>query len=124
MAHRTAMLVSRVCHDLVSPVGAVMNGLEILEDEPDASMRADAMRLVNTSAEQAAARLQFARIDAVRNDGNGILEAIATKIFRFGRTKGVQTIRFVKIFGFEQASGQFLLPARMIQRPGLKHSVR
>jgi histidine phosphotransferase ChpT len=57
-----ALLVSRVCHDLVSPVGAVMNGLEILEDEPDASMRADAMRLVNSSAAQAAARLQFARI--------------------------------------------------------------
>lgn len=57
-----ALLVSRVCHDLVSPVGAVMNGLEILEDERDAGMRADAMRLVTSSAEQAAARLQFARI--------------------------------------------------------------
>jgi histidine phosphotransferase ChpT len=57
-----ALLVSRVCHDLVSPVGAVMNGLEILEDEPDAAMRTDAMRLVISSAEQAAARLQFARI--------------------------------------------------------------
>jgi histidine phosphotransferase ChpT len=39
-----------------------MNGLEILEDERDAGMRADAMRLVSSSAEQAAARLQFARI--------------------------------------------------------------
>lgn len=57
-----ALLVSRVCHDLVSPVGAVMNGLEVLEDERDAAMRADAMRLVASSAEQAAARLQFARI--------------------------------------------------------------
>ena len=28
-----ALLVSRVCHDLVSPVGAVVNGLEVLEDE-------------------------------------------------------------------------------------------
>ena len=57
-----ALLVSRVCHDLVSPVGAVVNGLEILEDERDATMRADALRLVASSAEQAAARLQFARI--------------------------------------------------------------
>jgi histidine phosphotransferase ChpT len=56
------LLVSRVCHDLVSPVGAVMNGLEVLEDERDAAMRADAMKLVATSAAQAAARLQFARI--------------------------------------------------------------
>src|SRR5271154_5058325 len=57
-----ALLVSRVCHDLVSPVGAVVNGLEILEDERDATMRADALKLVTSSAEQAAARLQFARI--------------------------------------------------------------
>jgi len=57
-----AMLVSRVCHDLVSPVGAVVNGLEVLEDERDAAMRADALKLVASSAEQAAARLQFARI--------------------------------------------------------------
>jgi len=54
--------VSRVCHDLVSPVGAVVNGLEVLEDERDAGMRADALKLVTSSAEQAAARLQFARI--------------------------------------------------------------
>jgi len=57
-----ALLVSRVCHDLVSPVGAVVNGLEVLEDETDVTMRADALRLVAASAEQAAARLQFARI--------------------------------------------------------------
>jgi histidine phosphotransferase ChpT len=57
-----ALLVSRVCHDLVSPVGAVVNGLEVLEDETDAAMRADALRLVGASAEQAAARLQFARV--------------------------------------------------------------
>lgn len=57
-----ALLVSRVCHDLVSPVGAVVNGLEVLEDERDAAMRADALKLVISSAEQAAARLQFARI--------------------------------------------------------------
>ena len=57
-----ALLVSRVCHDLVSPMGAVVNGLEILEDERDPTMRADALKLVGSSAEQAAARLQFARI--------------------------------------------------------------
>jgi len=57
-----ALLVSRVCHDLVSPVGAVVNGLEVLEDERDAAMRADALKLVVSSAEQAASRLQFCRI--------------------------------------------------------------
>lgn len=57
-----ALLVSRVCHDLVSPVGAVVNGLEVLEEERDAALRVDALKLVTSSAALAAARLQFARI--------------------------------------------------------------
>ena len=58
----SALLVSRVCHDLVGPLGAVVNGLEVLEDERDAAMRADALKIVTSSAEQALARLQFMRI--------------------------------------------------------------
>jgi histidine phosphotransferase ChpT len=58
----SAYLVSRVCHDLVGPLGAVVNGLEVLEDERDAAMRADALKIVTSSAEQALARLQFMRI--------------------------------------------------------------
>ena len=42
----SAYMVSRVCHDLVSPLGAVVNGLEVLEDERDAAMRADALKIV------------------------------------------------------------------------------
>jgi histidine phosphotransferase ChpT len=57
-----ALMVSRVCHDLVGPLGAVVNGMEVLEDERDAAMRADAIRLVTSSAEQALARIQFMRI--------------------------------------------------------------
>jgi histidine phosphotransferase ChpT len=57
-----AFLVSRVCHDLVGPMGAVVNGLEVLEDERDAGMRADALKIVSSSAGQALARLQFLRI--------------------------------------------------------------
>lgn len=58
----SAFLVSRVCHDLVGPLGAVMNGLEVLEDERDAAMRADALKIVTSSAAQALARLQFMRL--------------------------------------------------------------
>jgi histidine phosphotransferase ChpT len=58
----SAFLVSRVCHDLVGPLGAVVNGLEVLEDERDAAMRADALKIVTSSASQALARLQFLRI--------------------------------------------------------------
>lgn len=59
-----ALLCSRVCHDLISPVGAIVNGLEVLEDEDedDAEMQAHAMALIRQSAAQASAKLQFARL--------------------------------------------------------------
>jgi len=57
-----ALMVSRVCHDLVGPLGAVVNGMEVLEDERDPTMRADAIKLVTMSADQALARIQFMRI--------------------------------------------------------------
>ena len=58
----SALMVSRVCHDLVGPLGAVINGLEVLEDERDAQMREEALKLVTSSANQALARIQFMRI--------------------------------------------------------------
>lgn len=57
-----ALLCSRVCHDVISPVGAIVNGLEVLDDENDASMRDFALDLIRKSAKQASARLQFARL--------------------------------------------------------------
>jgi len=57
-----ALLCSRVCHDVISPVGAVANGLEVLEDEEDETMREVAMDLVRRSARQASAKLQFCRL--------------------------------------------------------------
>src|SRR5687767_884177 len=57
-----ALLCSRVCHDVISPVGAIANGLEVLEDEDDEEMKRTAMDLVRRSARQASAKLQFCRI--------------------------------------------------------------
>ena len=57
-----ALLCSRVCHDVINPVGAIVNGLEVLEDEDDASMKAFALDLIKKSSRTASARLQFARI--------------------------------------------------------------
>jgi histidine phosphotransferase ChpT len=57
-----ALLCSRVCHDVISPVGAIVNGLEVLAEEKDSSMRDFALELINKSAKTASARLQFARI--------------------------------------------------------------
>ena len=57
-----ALLCSRVCHDVISPVGAIVNGLEVLEDETDPSMREVAMELIKKSANSASAKLQFCRL--------------------------------------------------------------
>src|SRR5208283_3103166 len=57
-----ALLCSRVCHDVISPVGAIINGLEVLDGEDDAEMRTVAMELIKKSAAAASARLQFCRL--------------------------------------------------------------
>jgi histidine phosphotransferase ChpT len=57
-----ALLCSRVCHDVISPVGAIVNGLEVLEDEKDPEMREVAIELIKKSANAASARLQFCRL--------------------------------------------------------------
>jgi histidine phosphotransferase ChpT len=57
-----ALLCSRVCHDVISPVGAIVNGLEVLEDEKDETMKKHALDLIKKSATQASARLQFSRL--------------------------------------------------------------
>lgn len=57
-----ALLCSRVCHDVISPVGAIANGLEVLESEKDPDMRGFAMDLIKKSTGVASARLQFCRL--------------------------------------------------------------
>jgi histidine phosphotransferase ChpT len=80
-----ALLCSRVCHDVISPVGALNNGIELL-DEGGADE--DAMNLIRTSARNASARLQFARIafGAAGSAGmmidTGDAEAVATGYLR------------------------------------------
>jgi histidine phosphotransferase ChpT len=57
-----ALLCSRVCHDLISPVGAIVNGLEVLEEEKDESTKQFALDLIKKSSRTASAMLQFCRI--------------------------------------------------------------
>jgi histidine phosphotransferase ChpT len=57
-----ALLCSRVCHDIISPVGAIANGLELLDENSDKETHELAMNLIKSSAANASARLQFARI--------------------------------------------------------------
>ncbi|MEX0753289.1 MAG: histidine phosphotransferase family protein [Xanthobacteraceae bacterium] len=57
-----ALLCSRVCHDLISPVGAIVNGLEVLEEGKDEETKTFALDIIRRNARNASARLQFCRL--------------------------------------------------------------
>ena len=88
-----ALLCSRVCHDVISPVGAIINGLEVLDEEKDAEMRGFALDLIKKSAEQASARLQFCRLafgaagSAGASIDTGDAEKVARGLFGGERTQ-------------------------------------
>lgn len=58
----SALLCSRLCHDLISPVGAIANGIEILNDEDDEMMRQEVLKLLEHSAVVTSNRLKFFRL--------------------------------------------------------------
>ena len=57
-----SLLCSRLCHDLLSPVGALNNGIELLADEHDPEMRARCLELLGESARASANKLKFFRL--------------------------------------------------------------
>ena len=57
-----AMLCSRLCHDMLSPVGALSNGLELMALETDPEMRANVMQLLEQSATISTNKLKFFRL--------------------------------------------------------------
>lgn len=57
-----ALLCSRLCHDLLSPIGALNNGLELLADENDPEMRARCLELLAESARTSANKLKYFRL--------------------------------------------------------------
>lgn len=86
------LIGSRICHDLISPIGAVTNGLELLEmaglpEGPEAD-------LVNQSARSAAARIKYFRLafgdcsdaDADRTVRSSEVSSVLDDVFEHGRT--------------------------------------
>jgi histidine phosphotransferase ChpT len=57
-----ALLCSRVCHDLISPVGAIVNGLEVLAEDKDQATQEFARERIKKSSRTASAKQQFCRI--------------------------------------------------------------
>jgi histidine phosphotransferase ChpT len=83
-----SLLCSRLCHDLLSPVGAMNNGIELLADEHDPEMRQRCMDLLAESAKSAADKLKFFRLafgaaggfgaDVDPNDAKLVIEPMMT----------------------------------------------
>jgi histidine phosphotransferase ChpT len=88
-----ALLCSRVCHDLISPVGAIVNGLEVLDDAKNADDRDFALDLIRKSARNASAKLQFCRLafgaagSAGAQIDTGDAEAMTRGFLEDGKTK-------------------------------------
>src|SRR5262249_21374488 len=73
-----ALISSKICHDLIGPVGNINNGLEILDEEEDAQQRDYALDVIRNVTETASARLQFARFAFGATDSAGARIDLAT----------------------------------------------
>ena len=102
-----ALLSSRVCHDVISPVGAIVNGIELMGEGGD--MDGFAMDLIKNSARQASAKVQFARIafGAAGSAGSEIDVADAEKVAR-------------GLIEFEKAELEWTAPAMYLAKNRVK----
>jgi histidine phosphotransferase ChpT len=84
-----SLLCSRLCHDLLSPVGAMNNGIELLADEQDPDMRERVIELLADSARASADRLKFFRLAFGAGGGFGeTLDANEVKVAVEGLVRG------------------------------------
>jgi histidine phosphotransferase ChpT len=90
-----SMMVSRLCHDLLSPVGSFGNGLELLADEHDPEMQKRCIELLESSAKVAINRLKYFRIAFGSAGGYG--DAIAAADIREAITGLVPEGRSVEL---------------------------
>ncbi len=108
----TELLCARVCHELASPIGAINNGIEMIEEFDD-SMLPEALPLIGTSAKIAASRLNFYRMAYGGAGTNSIgsfsdLKELADAIFQESRI----TMRWPAdgiVPEFEDGCGKMLL---------------
>ena len=73
-----ALISSKICHDVIGPVGAIYNGLEILDEDEGAESKSYALDVIRNVTEQASARLQFARFAFGAAGSAGALIDLAT----------------------------------------------
>lgn len=97
-----ALISSKICHDVIGPVGAIYNGIEILDEDDDAEAKTYAMDVIRNVTEQASARLQFARFafGAAGSAGAQIDLATAEQISRGLLGKGKHKLNWRGVAGY------------------------
>lgn len=113
-----SLLCSRLCHDLMSPVGAMTNGLELLADEDDPEMRAQVLQLLADSARASADRLKFFRLAFGAGGGFGdAIDAGEVKAAVEGLVRGNARIQLgwmVETASLSKPAAKILLNLAMI----------
>lgn len=104
-----SFLASRLCHDLLSPIGAFSNGLELLADERDPEMRARCMELLNESARSSVAKLRYFRLAFGMAGGYG--DAVD-----LGEAKGIVDA----LFGSDRTRITWMTDAPTLPKPALR----
>jgi histidine phosphotransferase ChpT len=104
-----ALVSSRICHDLVSPVAALTTALDILDDDHGADMREQAMDLIRNSAKQAGVKLEFMRATF----GAG---TIGTGDFDLGDVKALSQ----RFFETQKPTLNWALNVQVVPRPAAR----
>ena len=86
-----AQLAARMCHDFISPAGAIVSGLDLLDDPTAQDMRDDALNLIAASARKLVALLSFDRVafggsSSAESFDSRELERLAREVFAHGRS--------------------------------------
>jgi len=96
-AELAAHLAARMCHDYISPAGAIISGLDLLEDPSAQDMREEAMNLIASSAKKLVDHLAFDRValgssTAAETFDTRALETLAQGVFAHGRAQLVWSV--------------------------------
>ncbi len=105
-----SMLCSRLCHDLLSPVGALNNGLELLADEKDPEMRQRCFELLEQSAKASADKLKFFRLAFGAAGGFGEMVPV----------EEAQDVVNALVGANERVEVQWALTAQSLPKPAIK----
>ena len=101
-----ALVSSRICHDIINPVGAIVNGLEMLDEEDDPKARDYALHMIRNVTEQASARLKFARLAYGANKSAGdsidlkMAEEVSRDLLNLGKGQSKHTLNWRAPVGY------------------------